>query len=64
VTEGVDESGLRTSHRPDRDELWRVYQTHSSILSGIYVYGGSVEKRRAMAFAAAAASAANLKRRS
>ena len=24
VTEGVDESGLRTSHRPDRDELWRL----------------------------------------
>jgi hypothetical protein len=41
-----------------------VYQMRSSILSGIYVYGGSVEKRRAMAFAAAAASAANLKRRS
>ncbi len=40
-----------------------VYQTRSNILSGIYVYGGSVEQRRAMAFAAAAASAGNLKRR-
>jgi hypothetical protein len=40
-----------------------VYQMRSSILSGIYVYGGSVEKRRAMTFAAAAASAENLKRR-
>jgi hypothetical protein len=38
-----------------------VYQMRSNILSGIYVYGGSVEKRRAMAFAAAAASARNLK---
>jgi hypothetical protein len=40
-----------------------VYQMRSSILSGVYVYGGSVEKRRAMAFSAAAASAGNLKRR-
>ena len=38
-----------------------VYQRRGNILSGIYVYGGSVEKRRAMAFSAAAASARNLK---
>jgi hypothetical protein len=38
-----------------------VYQRRANILSGIYVYGGSVEKRRALAFAAAAASARNLK---
>jgi hypothetical protein len=41
-----------------------VYQTRSNILSGIYVYGGSVEKRRSVAFAAAAASAVNLRRHS
>jgi len=39
-----------------------VYQTRSNILSGIYVYGGSVEKRRSTAFATAAASAMNLRR--
>jgi hypothetical protein len=38
-----------------------VYQRRGSILSGIYVYGGSVEKRRAMAFKAAVASARNLR---
>jgi hypothetical protein len=41
-----------------------VYQRRGSILSGIYVYGATVEKRRTMAFAAAAASAGNLRRRS
>jgi hypothetical protein len=40
-----------------------VYQRRANILSGVYVYGGSVESRRALAFAAAAASADNLKRR-
>lgn len=38
-----------------------IYQRRGNILSGIYVYGGSAEKRRTMAFAAAAASARNLK---
>jgi ectoine hydroxylase len=39
-----------------------VYQGRANILSGVYVYGGSVEKRRTMAFEAAAASARNLKK--
>jgi hypothetical protein len=40
-----------------------VYQRRANILSGIYVYGGSVANRRAMALATAAASARNLRRR-
>ena len=39
-----------------------VYQRRGNILSGIYVYGGSVASRRSIAFSAAAASARNLER--
>jgi hypothetical protein len=39
-----------------------VYQRSGDVLSGIYVYGGSLNSRRGMAFAASAQSARNLKR--
>jgi hypothetical protein len=39
-----------------------VYQRSGDILSGIYVYGGSMKSRRELAFAASAQSARNLKR--
>jgi hypothetical protein len=39
-----------------------VYQRSGDILSGIYVYGGSLKSRRELAFAASAKSARNLKR--
>jgi hypothetical protein len=39
-----------------------IYQRYRNLLSGIYVYGGSVSERRVLAFKAAAASARNLKR--
>jgi hypothetical protein len=38
-----------------------VYQRSGDILSGIYVYGGSLNSRRELAFAASAESARNLK---
>jgi hypothetical protein len=38
-----------------------VYQRSGDILSGIYVYGGSLKSRRELAFAASAQSARNLK---
>jgi len=44
------------------DTTFVVYQRSEDILSGIYVYGGSLKSRRELAFAASAQSARNLKR--
>jgi hypothetical protein len=43
------------------DTSFVVYQRAGDILSGIYVYGGSLKNRRELAFAASAQSARNLK---